>query len=468
MVSSTNHLVDSWLIGIFRYVLTPTHLHEFKSADKTQAPIMSLYLPEQKLGSHSVEGGSSNKFILKGRQTGAMHRGHSWVFRAESHDTMMAWYEDIKSLTEKSLQERNAFVRQHTRSMSGTSQRAASISSDGAVDEEDDEPFSAAASGAMTQGPKQDVISTRPKPGGRFPSDLQVNAARGLLAAQDPLSPSSGSSGIGDIDTQDRDIVAAAADLPGSGIGEHYKRQTPYGLDAHGTKQSHALQLNHYAQEDGINPYTNEPVPIQKRDLSRFEPTLSGAASLEAGATSAEGLEVHRDYQAASAPEVNLQVGGSSSLSSRSEMASIESAQVVVPGVGRQFAAAETASIAAMSYASRPQSNQSSFPTEDRSHGEPGFSTDAVYTAPSPKELSSSTNGTPLSVSHSQTMYEAVSKLDIPIQSTDVVIQAEKPTRPSLMGGLKTGQHHDSVSTISELHVPGEFPRAETVVTAFS
>jgi hypothetical protein len=49
---------------------------------------MSLYLPEQKLGSHSSEGSSSNKFMLKGRQTGSMHRGHSWVFRAESYDTM--------------------------------------------------------------------------------------------------------------------------------------------------------------------------------------------------------------------------------------------------------------------------------------------------------------------------------------------------------------------------------------------
>jgi len=52
---------------------------------------MSLYLPEQKLGSHSNPGSSSNKFMLKGRQTGSMHRGHSWVFRAESYDTMMAW-----------------------------------------------------------------------------------------------------------------------------------------------------------------------------------------------------------------------------------------------------------------------------------------------------------------------------------------------------------------------------------------
>src|SRR5256885_17077519 len=102
---------------------------------------MSLHLPEQKLGSHSQLGSTSNKFMLKGRQTGSMHRGHSWVFRAESYDTMQAWYEDIKTLTEKSPQERNAFVRQHVRSISGTSQRsnsrAGSVSSDGIVDEED-------------------------------------------------------------------------------------------------------------------------------------------------------------------------------------------------------------------------------------------------------------------------------------------------------------------------------------------
>src|SRR5436190_23118340 len=107
---------------------------------------MSLYLPEQKLGSHSQLGSTSDKFMLKGRQTGSMHRGHTWVFRAESHDTMMAWYEDVKALTEKTPQERSDFVRGHSRALSRSSQRASSISSDGVVDEEDDEPFSADSS----------------------------------------------------------------------------------------------------------------------------------------------------------------------------------------------------------------------------------------------------------------------------------------------------------------------------------
>ncbi|EWZ28042.1 hypothetical protein FOZG_18244 [Fusarium oxysporum Fo47] len=89
------------------YVLSATYLYQFKSADKAKAPIISLYLPEQELGSHSNGGGCSNRFILKGRKTGGIYRGHTWVFRAESHDTMMAWYEDIKALMDKTPTERS-------------------------------------------------------------------------------------------------------------------------------------------------------------------------------------------------------------------------------------------------------------------------------------------------------------------------------------------------------------------------
>ena len=187
-----------------RYVLSPTHLHEFKSADKTGIPIMSLYLPEQKLGSHSIDGASSNKFILKGRQTGSIHRGHTWVFRAETHDTMMAWYEDIKALTEKTPQERSDFVRNHSRAGSRASVRPASVSSDGAVDEEDEEAFGASAADMNTVTAKNQHIQQgaysihpqRPIPGGQFPSDdLVVSPSRGLH--QGPLSPDSIASSSG-------------------------------------------------------------------------------------------------------------------------------------------------------------------------------------------------------------------------------------------------------------------------------
>lgn len=194
---------------MYRYVLTPTHLHEFKSPDRitSQVPVMSLNLAEQKLGSHSGTESSSHKFMLKGRQTGGMHRGHAWVFRAESHDTMLAWFEDLKNLTEKTGEERKAFIRRHARSLSGGSHKAPSVSSEGLEEDEADQvPYSATAS-HRDQSQPQEKLPERPKPGGRFPSALNSNRD-----SQVPLSPSSPSS------SDDRDAVATASALPGSDI----------------------------------------------------------------------------------------------------------------------------------------------------------------------------------------------------------------------------------------------------------
>lgn len=119
-----------------------------------------------------------------------MHRGHKWVFRAESHDTMMAWYEDIKSITERTPEEHSNLVRANSRSISRTSQRS-SVSSDGVVDDEEEPPFTAATT-SVSQQVKNDGFTRRPS-GGRFPSDLQVNAQRGLQAPGSPLSATSGS-----------------------------------------------------------------------------------------------------------------------------------------------------------------------------------------------------------------------------------------------------------------------------------
>lgn len=248
---------------------------------------MSLYLPEQKLGSHSTQGGSSNKFILKGRQTGGMHRGHTWVFRAESHDTMMAWYEDIKALTEKSPEEISNFIRgNHARSYSRSSQR--SLSSDGMVDDEDDEPF--VANPAVASPGFREPHQNRPQPGGRFPSDLEVTAQRGL---QVPLSPSSGSSAVLERDhtvhntrangAYDHDIIAAAAGQPGSGIGDHYHgdstRLQPVGQTYGNTASvvmdeapSHAARIEQEARQDGVNPYNGESFQPQTHDLATPQP----------------------------------------------------------------------------------------------------------------------------------------------------------------------------------------------------
>ncbi|KAF2835785.1 hypothetical protein M501DRAFT_980957 [Patellaria atrata CBS 101060] len=258
------------------YVLSPTHLHEFKSADKlyTQPPVMSLYLADQKLGSHSQPGSSSHKFMLKGRQTGSMHRGHSWVFRAESYETMLQWYNDIKALTEKSGEERNAFVRRHVRSASQGSMRAGSISSAGSEmdeDEADEVPYSATSS---VQEKVAEQTPPRPQPGGRFPSDIQVH--RNLQA---PLSPSSGSS------INDQDLTTATGGL---GAGEaaattyqhyddrQYEPVTDQTRDLHTPTNNNIdrpTQLSTQAtpqvmhtidtQQHKSNPYTLDGVPTE-------------------------------------------------------------------------------------------------------------------------------------------------------------------------------------------------------------
>jgi hypothetical protein len=193
-----------------RYVLSPSHLHEFKSHERLndQSPVMSLFLPEQKLGSHSQPYSSSHKFMIKGRQTGTIHSRHSWVFRAESHDTMLAWYEDIKKLNEISTHaERNAFVTSHRRTLSTNSQRAGSVSSDGGMDEDeaDQVPYSAGAS-SVTQEAKE-ASPQRPEPGGRFPSELQVDRA-----LQAPLSASSEDS------IRDYEVIATTGSSLGTSL----------------------------------------------------------------------------------------------------------------------------------------------------------------------------------------------------------------------------------------------------------
>ncbi|KAK0949462.1 phosphatidylinositol 4,5-bisphosphate-binding protein [Friedmanniomyces endolithicus] len=236
------------------YVLSPTHLHEFKSADKiyTQPPVMSLYLLDQKLGSKSEAGSSSNKFMLKGKQSGRGHAGHNWVFRAETHDTMLAWYEDIRVLTESSGEARNAFVRQHAKSVSGTSERG-TVSSDCFEDDEADaEPYSADAASLAEANPMLHSRAQRPQPGGRFPSDLQVPRAV-------PLSPSSGGS-------SDAEVVASAGALPGSAQQEYERSgQNPYKLDgvSAGTRTVSDYEPGPETTSYGYRDET--PVPAQQQ-----------------------------------------------------------------------------------------------------------------------------------------------------------------------------------------------------------
>lgn len=224
---------------------------------------MSLFLPDQKLGSHSGADSSSHKFMLKGRQSGGIHRGHSWVFRAESFETMMAWFEDIRNLTEKTGAERKAFIRQHARSVSAGSQKASSISSEGAMeeDEADQVPYSATASQVEPASLQQEKRVERPNPGGRFPSALNINRD-----SQVPVSPSSPS-------TSDRDFIEAAG-LPGSGVpfGESGQQVQP------GDDFNEHRQLGGAAGQPS-NYYTSHPAEYS-RDRDAEQAPMQGDETL--------------------------------------------------------------------------------------------------------------------------------------------------------------------------------------------
>lgn len=304
---------------------------------------MSLYLPEQKLGSHSTGGSSSNKFILKGRQTGGMHRGHTWVFRAESHDTMMAWYEDIKALTEKSPEERSEYVRGHSRSFSRSSQR--SYSSDGVVDEDDEEPFAASPS-VSQQTPRQDELPRRPEPGGRFPSDLQINAQRGL---QVPVSPSSVSTASFErADPNAANTIREAVALPGSAVTDPHSAGGHPGLEPgwYGSTErtpmdeapSHAAVLASRAREDGVNPYTNEPF------YDRGPATENSRGDVASGSVTSGGVGGRDQRLDSTAQGTGLMVVGEEESAGRQSTSAAKAPETygVEPDHNGQSASAET------------------------------------------------------------------------------------------------------------------------------
>ncbi|KAL9615570.1 MAG: hypothetical protein Q9167_000083 [Letrouitia subvulpina] len=478
------------------YVLSPTHLHEFKSPDRitSQAPVMSLNLAEQKLGSHSGAESSSHKFMLKGRQSGGMHRGHAWVFRAESHDTMLAWYEDLKSLTEKTGEERKAFIRRHARSVSGGSQKAGSISSEGALDEDeaDQVPYSAAAS-QIDQSQNQEKLPERPNPGGRFPSALNINRD-----SQVPLSPSSPSS------SGDRDAVAAAGALPGSGVpfgdsGRVVKagddevnafgetKASPVAV--HQSEQYNNSNLEHQVQSGSAERYpisqasvTAEPgssisrtqqkqdalPPIERHDSTYGDwmgPAASGAVF---GVTDSQGNDNFNQRKGDGKqryPE-GLQLAGNTSVASDEN--EVREVRMKNSNAGNSFGKLST-------QRNEPNPNQtaSSMATVAQ-ESSPGVSKEVSH-VPLPSQqapqllqdehfpvLQKEDNiglSMDKGLSTSSTIGIAATGEKDP-SAPEKVFASEPRSKTSTRPGLES---HQSAATISDLHIPGEYPPTPAV-----
>lgn len=249
--------------------MSPTHIHEFKSADRiyTQPPVMSLYLPDQKLGSRSQPGSSSHKFVIKGRQAGSMHRGHTWVFRAETYETMSAWYDDIKALTETSGEERNAFVRRHASVRSTSVGSAHSASSDGGLEEDEADAVPYSANPSMVSQAVREESAQRPNPGGRFPSDLNVN--RNLQRLR---SPSSGSSEVG------HDLTTVSGGLQGSHSHPMHSADDTYQIKE---PVQHAQYVQQPQSHQPLSSYTDPTQPSYEKQTSHVDPYMSAPQTYE-------------------------------------------------------------------------------------------------------------------------------------------------------------------------------------------
>lgn len=95
------------------YVLSPNFLHEFKTGDRKLdlVPVMSLPLSECSVAEHSKKDSSEHKFILHAKQNGLIHRGHNWVFKCDSYESMISWYHNLKRFTSfNSNQEKAKYI----------------------------------------------------------------------------------------------------------------------------------------------------------------------------------------------------------------------------------------------------------------------------------------------------------------------------------------------------------------------
>jgi hypothetical protein len=407
---------------------------------------MSLYLPDQKLGTHSQPGGSSHKFVLKGRQAGSMHRGHTWVFRAETYDTMMQWYDDIKILTEKTGEERNAFVRQHARSVSQGTTRSVSSGGELEEDEADEVPYSANQS-AIDQTVREKPLQ-RPSPGGRFPSDLNID--RNL---QPRLSPSSGSSEVGN------DLTTASGGLQ---HGHPYptQRTTYESTFAPAPLQQSQLQPDFqtpHTQADVMvnNPYEYQPQPPLQNETSQY--TDPAVSSYQQAPVAQQPLPM--DYQPMSAPiptqaQPTLRANPSTAERHGSTYGDWFTPAVSGAAVGALGAAAHNSQL----HEHELGAGQNALP-------------DRTTTAP----MTTHTTTIPTPVTTSSFMPSEGDSLDA-TPSTSVKtsfldgVEVAPAAVSSKIGNGGTGSHetehimpsmmrHNTDMSISDLHVPGEYPK---------
>ena len=395
--------------------------------------------------------------MLKGRQSGGIHRGHAWVFRAESYDTMLAWFSDIKNLTEKTGAERNAFIqRSHARSLSAGSHRAGSISSDGMEEDEADQvPYSATPSQADISAP-QEKFPDRPNPGGRFPSALTINRN-----SQVPLSPSSNES------SGDHQIVAAAGALPGSGVPFG-----PSGYEVQAGDDETNITGEDLSGASGAELLTKTRNSHQQSsDLTSTSPVQT--ASAEHGAESSNQLKQAQELKS---PEPGVVAYGEAqairhSLSTPIGRNDSKYGDWMGSAAGRTGGA--TIGSAGIEIYSSHQDRSNPTTEEDR----PALqATDLQSSASMSEDVQESVRRSDQSAASSavpsapQNVRKCVTNADLDAPLTGAgwtarLNEQAEPIRESGEGAKETERPSlaTRVNTISDLHLPGEFPRGKSL-----
>ena len=360
--------------------------------------------------------------MLKGRQSGGMHRGHAWVFRAESYDTMLAWFSDIKDLTEKTGAERKEFIRRsHARSVSAGSHKAGSISSDGGIDEDEADavPYSATASQAEIVT-HEEKLPQRPNPGGRFPSALKTNRD-----SQVPISPSSPSSSAGD-----RDLIAAAGALPGSGVPFSSTEQQVQARDDETSSTG--------GGSDGVSA-----APLATKSHSPNPPMASkqGSEGLPLNSAAAAGAK----ERSSTAQVQSISFNVDQQYNTHGDwLTGVGGGAIGVTGNERyghdlkQKGAA--AHVDQSGLENLPANNQVPAPSPQESGGPPVRG--AIFAA-----FPSTLSGTDDMTNKNTSPITSESSSDVPDPASQIKDLASRPSLGS------------RVATISELHVPGEYPK---------
>lgn len=459
---------------------------------------MSLHLPDQKLGSHSNADSSSHKFMLKGRQSGGVHRGHAWVFRAESHDTMLAWYEDIKNLTEKTGEERNAFIREHARSISAGSNNALSISDDGAMDEDeaDQVPYSATASQGDLSPVEQQHVQ-RPNPGGRFPSTITTD--RNSQVVLPPSSPSS---------SEDHDLVVRSETHPGpplpdqvssvqAQIGDERsaKLETPGQIDTHSqntyipisqTEEYNGLSVNQGPLPvafPGSEYYTN---PVRAEGISSDGPGLVSYGASPSSQPESEPIRrsfphpsrhdsKYGDWMAPAAGAGGLAFGAGSvaaykhhqeqkererEAKSRTETEQVPQVEPITLDQSPLAIAAkkgpETAGVDPSVYPSTTSTQ--TLPSND------AWAAGSAISVAEPNQITSTDDATPTAVDTDRADPFATPGLSPVAEQPDPSLARDPAAPIKALANRPALTSHDSIATISDLHIPGEYPRTNTAV----